>query len=61
MVVWVHKKCQCKICKEENGESAIFNSITEGKTHMFIFHRIPISKAREYLEIAAPVVKIIEY
>ena len=53
MVAWDHKQCKCKICEEKakcNGEPIdVFNSISEGKTHVFIFHRIAYAKAREYL------------
>jgi hypothetical protein len=57
-VSWEHKKCICKICKEKNNgngeEPDTYRTIHEGKRHLFLFHQIPFSKGREFLEIAQP-------
>ena len=53
------KKCICKLCKEQNNgnngdEQQVFPSIHEGKRHVYLFHRIPFVKGRDYLENAPP-------
>ena len=59
MTAWDHKQCKCKICATKElkaGEEVeVFDSISAGKTHIFIFHRIPYAKARDYLTITSEV------
>jgi len=54
IAVWKHKKCICKIC-DKNGGSFLFNSIHEGKTHLFMTHKIPYNRSREHLKVVKKV------
>jgi len=45
---WNSKKCRCLICSEQ-GKTANFSSVVEGKSHVFVSHHIPFCECRKYL------------
>jgi hypothetical protein len=43
--MWDRKRCACMLCNEEP-----FNSINEGRVHVFLVHKISYNKTRKHLK-----------